>query len=60
MEEKKKSIWPIVVVVFVGWLLVGAGIGNMFDAIDTGAAATIGLGAGFISMGAIWAYYRNK
>ena len=58
MKEKKKSIWPIVIVVFVGCLLIGAGIGNAFDASDVGGA--IGLGVGFICVGAIWMYYRNK
>jgi len=58
MEEKKKSIWPILVVVFVGCLLVGAGIGMAWDATDVGGS--IGIGVGFISMGAIWMYYRNK
>ena len=62
MEEKKKSRVPIAVMVFVfvSCLLIGAGIGNMFDTIEVGAAALIGLGVGFIAMGAIWAYYRNK
>jgi F0F1-type ATP synthase assembly protein I len=60
MEEKKKSRVPIVllVFVFVGCLLIGAGIGNAFDAMDVGG--TIGIGAGFIGMGVILAYYRNK
>ncbi len=58
MEEKRKSIWPILVVVFVGCVLIGAGIGNAYDAMDVWGA--IGRGVGFISMGAIWAYYRNK
>jgi len=58
MEEKKKSSLAIVIVVFVGCLLIGAGIGNAFDASDVGG--TIGIGVGFISMGVIWAYFRNK
>jgi hypothetical protein len=60
MEEKKKSRVPIVVLVFVfvGCLLIGAGIGNAFDAMDVGGP--IGIGAGFISMGVIWMYFRNK
>ncbi len=60
MEEKKKSRGPIVIMVFVfvGCLLIGAGIGNAFDAMDV--AGSIGIGVGFIAMGAIWAYYRNK
>jgi hypothetical protein len=32
----------------------------MFDSIEVGAAMLLGLGVGFIGMGAIWAYYRNK
>jgi F0F1-type ATP synthase assembly protein I len=60
MEEKKKSRVPIVVLVFVfvGCLLIGAGIGNAFDAMDVGG--TIGIGVGFIGMGIIWMYFRNK
>ncbi|RLD26084.1 MAG: hypothetical protein DRI75_12355 [Bacteroidetes bacterium] len=60
MEGKKKGGLGIGGVVLVGCLLIGAGIGNMFDEIEVGAAALIGLGVGFIGMGAIWAYYRNK
>ncbi len=58
MEEKKKSTWPIVIVVFLGCLLIGAGIGNAFDASDVGG--TIGIGAGLISVGVIWVYFKNK
>ncbi len=60
MEGKKKGGLGIGVVVLVGCLLIGAGIGNMFDEVEVGASALIGLGFGFIGMGAIWAYYRNK
>jgi hypothetical protein len=60
MEEKKKSGTAIGGIVFVGCMLIGAGIGNMFDSVEIGAAALIGMGVGFIGMGAIWAYYRNK
>jgi uncharacterized membrane protein len=60
MEEKKNKRVPIVVLVFVfmGSLLIGAGIGNVFDAMDVGG--TIGIGAGFIGMSVIWLYFRNK
>lgn len=60
MEEKKKSNVPIAVLVFVfvGCLLIGAGIGNAYDAMDVGGP--IGIGAGFICMGVIWAYFKNK
>ena len=58
MEEKKKSIWPIAIFVFIGCLLIGAGIGNAFDASDVGGS--IGLGAGFLSVGVVLAYFKNK
>lgn len=60
MEEKKKSILPILIFVFIGCLLFGAGIGNAFDAIETDAGATMGMGIGFISIGIIWLKSRNK
>lgn len=58
MEEKKKSGSAIGGVVFVGCMFIGAGIGIMYNALPIGGA--IGMGVGFICMGAIWAYYRNK
>ena len=58
MEEKKKRIWPIALVVFMGCFFIGAGIGKAFDATDIGG--TIGIGVGFIGMGVIWAYFRTK
>lgn len=39
-------------------MFIGAGIGMMYDATQIGGA--IGMGIGFIGMGAIWSYYRNK
>lgn len=42
----------------MGCLLIGAGIGNAFDTMDVGGP--IGIGAGFIGMGEIWTYFRNK
>ena len=42
MEEKKKSGTAIGGIVFVGCMLIGAGIGNMFDSVEIGAAALIG------------------
>lgn len=60
MEEtkKKKSSSVIGGVVFIGSMFIGAGIGMMYDATQIGGA--IGMGVGFIAMGVIWAYYRNK
>lgn len=42
----------------VGCMFLGAGIGMLFNAVQIGGS--IGLGAGFIAMGAIWAYYRDN
>ena len=57
-NEKKKSGSSIGGVVFAGCMFIGAGIGMLFDRIEIGGA--IGMGVGFIAMGAIGAYYRNK
>lgn len=56
--EKKKSGSAIGGVVLVGCMFVGAGIGMIAGTVQVGGA--LGLGVGFIAMGAIWAYYRNK
>lgn len=58
MEEKKKSGSTIGGIVFVGCMFIGAGIGMLNNVTEIGGA--IGMGVGFIAMGAIWAYYRNK
>jgi len=58
MEEKKKSGTKIGGIVFVGCLFLGAGIGMLYKSEEIGGA--IGMGVGFIAMGAIWAYYRQK
>ncbi|PIQ16866.1 MAG: hypothetical protein COW67_00805 [Flavobacteriales bacterium CG18_big_fil_WC_8_21_14_2_50_32_9] len=60
MEENKKnkSASAIGGVVFAGCLFVGAGIGMLANATQVGGA--LGMGVGFIAMGIIWAYYRNK
>jgi len=58
MEEKTKSGSSIGGVVFIGCMFVGIGFGFIYNAVHIGAV--IGMGVGFISMGAVWAYYRNK
>ena len=58
MEEKDNSGYKIGGVVFVGCMFIGGGIGMMYDSQQIGGA--VGMGVGFISMAAIWAYYRNK
>jgi hypothetical protein len=57
-NEKKKSGSSIGGVVFVGCMFLGAGLGMLNNDTQTGGA--IGMGVGFIAMGAIWAFYRNK
>ena len=57
-NEKKKSGSSIGGIVFVGCMFLGVGIGMLNNAEEIGGA--IGMGVGFVAMGAIWAYYRNK
>lgn len=54
--KKKKSIGAIGGFVFVGCMFIGVGIGMIFNQRNIGAA--IGMGVGFILMGAIWAYRK--
>jgi len=58
MEEEKKSGSSIGGVVFVGCMFIGGGIGMLTNAVAVGGA--IGMGIGFIAMGIIWAYYRDR
>jgi len=58
MDDESKSGSAIGGVVFVGCMFVGIGIGFLYHAVHIGAA--IGMGIGFIAMGATWAYYRDK
>jgi hypothetical protein len=60
MEEKNKnkSSSSIGTVIFAGCMFVGAGIGMIYNATAIGGA--IGMGIGFIAMGLVWAYYRDK
>ncbi len=57
-DNRKKSGSAIGGIVFVGCMFIGAGIGMIYDSQQIGGA--LGIGVGFISMGAIWAYYREK
>ena len=58
MDVNKISGIKIGGVVFFGCMFIGAGIGMLFNAEEIGGA--IGMGVGFIAMGVIWAYYRQK
>ena len=62
MEEennKKDSFYTYIgSMVFVGCMFIGGGIGTLMDI--TAAGWQIGMGLGFIALGIIWAYYRNK
>lgn len=58
MEEKKKDSAAVIGgVIFVGCMFLGAGIGMLYNKVAVGS--TIGMGTGFILMGAIWAYYKK-
>lgn len=57
-DKDKKSGSAIGGVVFVGCMFVGAGIGMIFNNVQSGGA--IGMGVGFLAMGVIWAIYKNK
>ncbi|MCE2496571.1 MAG: hypothetical protein J4F31_08345 [Flavobacteriales bacterium] len=50
MDDESKSGSAIGGVVFVGCMFVGIGIGFLYHAVHIGAA--IGMGIGFIAMGA--------
>lgn len=58
MEDDRKSGSAIGGVIFVGCMFIGAGLGFLYGAVHIGGA--IGMGVGFIAMGATWAYYRDK
>ena len=57
-KENKKSSSSVGGVVFAGCMFLGAGTGMLFNEMEIGGA--LGMGVGFISMGAIWAYYKNS
>ena len=57
-NEKKKSGSAIGSVVFFGCAFIGAGTGKLLEHPREGIA--IGIGIGFLALGVIWAYYRNK
>ena len=59
VETKKKDGAEIGGVVFVGCMFLGAGTGSLMG-IGWMTGGALGMGTGFIAMGAIWAYYRNK
>ena len=58
MEDKKKDPSAIGGVMMVGCMFIGAGLGMLFNEVAVGGA--IGLGVGFLAMGGIWAYFRDK
>lgn len=58
MNDKKKDGSSIGGIMFVGCMFVGAGIGMLFGNVPAGGA--IGMGVGFLAMGGIWAYFRDK
>ena len=57
-ESNKKNGSNIGGIVFVGCMFIGGGIGMLFHKANVGGA--LGMGVGFIAMGVVWAYYRDK
>ena len=58
MNDKEPDANKIGGVMFVGCMFLGAGVGMIFG--DFLAGGAIGMGVGFIAMGGIWAYFRDK
>ena len=58
MDDNKKNVSSIGGVIFVGCMFVGAGIGMLLGNVSAGGA--IGMGVGFLAMGGMWAYFRDK
>ncbi len=58
MDEKKQNSSTIAGVVFVGCFLIGLGFGILYNLTVVGLF--LGMGVGFVSMGVIWAYFKNK
>jgi len=57
-KEKSKTGYTIGGIVFAGCMLLGGGIGILFDAQKAGGA--IGMGVGFIAMAIIWIKYKQQ
>ena len=58
MEEKKKNTPIIAGVVFTGCMFIGLGLGILYSEVVIGIM--LGMGAGFLAMGAIYAYRKEK
>ena len=58
MDEKKQNSSTIAGVVFVGCFLIGLGLGILYNLTVVGLF--LGMGVGFVSMGIIWAYFKQK
>jgi hypothetical protein len=58
MASKQSSSQTVAGLVFVGTFMSGMGIGMLYGNTRTGVI--LGLGAGFLLMAAVTAYYRSK
>lgn len=59
MEEKKKNMGQTIGgIVFVGFMMIGMGLGFYYNQLLPGIF--IGMGAGFVAMGIIWALLHKK
>lgn len=58
MENKKNITSIIAGVVFVGFMFIGLGVGFLMHELVPGIM--LGMGAGFLAMGVVYAIYRSK
>lgn len=58
MENKKNTTSIIAGVVFVGFMFIGLGVGFLIHELVPGIM--LGMGAGFLAMGVVYAIYRSK
>ncbi len=56
MENETKNRSTIGGVVFVGCIIIGLGLGFLYQNIVVGVL--LGVGGGFVAMGAVWAIMR--
>lgn len=58
MDDKTKNTSTIAGVIFVGCMMIGLGLGILYN--KTAVGILLGMGIGFIAMGGVWALFRQK
>lgn len=58
MSTKRDNKSSIGGIVFVGCMFIGLALGMLYN--RTSIGVLLGMGIGFVAMGAIWAYYGRK